>query len=92
MRAFHGHFEAYKERPFKSPELPALRAEVSGPAPEERRAFLLLRFRRFSRLPKSGPNPAKSPAEGYPVDLRRKAPQTGSQAATRPYICILWEA
>lgn len=33
-----------EKRSFKSPEMPALRAFVSGATPEERRSFLLLFF------------------------------------------------
>ena len=33
-----------EERPFKTPQLPALRAVVSEPAPQKRRFFLLLYF------------------------------------------------
>ena len=35
-----------EQRPFKTPQLPALRAVVSEPAPQKRRFFLLLYFQR----------------------------------------------
>ena len=64
-----------EQRPFKTPQLPALRAVVSEPAPQKRRFFLLL----FLSPPSSLPETWKSAGE------------SGSNRWGKPHVILPFE-